>query len=72
MGTHEDYYEADYEDYYKEDTEEAQDRVTPEPKDPISTEKDYDDMNQTPPPLVSDDEDLTESSWNLAESFSLS
>ena len=62
VGTHEDYYEADYEDYYKEDTEEAQDRVTPEPQDPSSTKKDYDDMNQTPPPLVSDDEDLTESS----------
>ena len=54
----EDYYE---EDYYKEETEDTQDQVTPEHKLHSTTEK-MTDINQTTPPVVSDDEDLTEGS----------
>ena len=54
----EDYYD---EDYYKEDNEETHEQITSEHKIQNTTEK-MNDINQISPPVVSDDEDLTEGS----------
>ena len=54
----EDYYE---DDYYKDDTDNTKDQVAPEHMVQSTTEK-MNDINQTSPPVVSDDEDLTEGS----------